>query len=1049
MRTIKGHTTLNSGLVGYWTLDGDANDKTGSGHNGTPSGSPTFDPGKIEDGVTLNGTNQRVEVAHHSEFESGRVSVSVWAKLDTVSGSGLMSAVVKRSEWGGGADKDMIQWSLQYDLDNEKWIFQVGNSVAAYTAEYVGAAGTDWHLLVGTFDGDAVRLFVDGAVVDVNTDPTSDIVSKAFPVEFGAQPVNEVAPFTYDHFFDGMLDEIGIWDRDLTTPEIQDLYNHGVGLWYDEEPIDFQGSMLNDIIGTEVPLPPRVTAAVATAYNKVRVEFDQEMFHTNPAGPYDATNPSNYLFASGTGIPRSGTSVSLLGAAPTIVEVTLSGEMTNGVAYSAVVSNVRSLLNEPLDPQYCSQGFSGLGILPRVTGAVALSSGAVQVDFDEPMLDNAAFVDKNNYVIGGYGTVSVNSVTKNSSTRVTLNTELTMKTGETYIVTVSNVQDEALNYLDPAHKSASFNGVGEHPKLVSTATPIDSTTVQIEFTKDVVGAEATDPENYQIQREGGIFLELQKWWEVTGSQGLKCKAAVEEDYDPASAAVTVVAVLDLDANDSRVLFDKLDGTSNGYRLETTSSGELKATYGNGALSSVQTSGETVPTGERVLVALRYDGVNLTAAFVGSSGLKKNSAAVPGAGNSTELFFAFLKSDLSQGVEGKLYWTGYFESALSDADLQNLHAETDHPRDHSPKIYVDMHKDVGATYKPEVAPSAHTDWYLEVIGTPVKVGITQITGDTFQIKTAEQNTGKTYTITVLAAGTPYPSGIHDFIGNDCKAPDNTATFLGIGVSPPYIDIEPPDDERDVAVRNQLRVHVWDDPEEFSGIDETVTYIEVLYTDDDDVVRTIRLVDGGAIQPHAIGTKTGNPLDADGLHYRLLPRAGRWEVNKTYTVRAYTADIEGSPNFTQQTFRTTILACFEDILPEQDALDTKLLTPFSGTNIEKLRQIMLAACTTSKTAQVQARSLLHVAAITDLRAALAEVVDFGLVDSVKLCERQPILNIRRKLLPYWSLVKPALDEIPKLGLDARRMLERYTASQSVVYAVNAVAAAIVLAAAYEDS
>jgi len=35
------------------------------------------------------------------------------------------------------------------------------------------------------------------------------------------------------HAFDGLLDEVGIWDKALTSTEVSDLYNSGNGLPYE------------------------------------------------------------------------------------------------------------------------------------------------------------------------------------------------------------------------------------------------------------------------------------------------------------------------------------------------------------------------------------------------------------------------------------------------------------------------------------------------------------------------------------------------------------------------------------------------------------------------------------------------------------------------------------------------------------------------------------------------------------------------------------------------------------------------------------------------
>lgn len=588
--------------------------------------------------------------------------------------------------------------------------------------------------------------------------------------------------------------------------------------------------------GTEIPpTDPVIVSAISIADNVVRVYYDQVMRASDPGASDDALNPSNYNISTGVGVPRTASSVSVHSAVPTVVDVTLSGEMTDGAAYAVEVSNVRNTFGMLINPSHDTANFTGQGTTPSVDSATATSSSAVVVVFDEPMRDNAALVTPGNYNIGGYASVVVSGVTKNSSTQVTLTVEKTMKTGETYNLTVSNVQDEAWNPIAAPGNTKSFTGVGDHPQLLSTATPIDSENVRIQFSKDVVGLEGSDPDNYEIN--GG--------------------------------ALAIVSIL------------------------------------------------------------------------------------------------------------------------------------------------------------------------------------QETGDTFKITTAEQTTGLLYTITVFEPGAPPPpDGIHDFYGNEVLAPNNTATFLGIGVSPPEIEIEPVNEAHDIDVRAPLRVRFWDVEDEFSGIDLSSVWVRVLYEDYVGASQSFYCVKSGLLQPQVVGEVSGDPLDADGVAYSVLPRIGHWQANTTYTVQAYAQDVEGSSNLEQQTFRTGDAGCFEDLGLQPETIDIQIAQTLPFENLEKLRNAIMRNCTSSADTNVQARTLLYLASMTDLRTLLARYVDFSLVDNVRLCDRRPVLDVHAALLRYSGAVASGLREIPNLSSEGRKLLERYTASRSTVYVVNAIATAVVLAVVKQD-
>lgn len=207
-----------------------------------------------------------------------------------------------------------------------------------------------------------------------------------------------------------------------------------------------------------VAIYPQVVSAVASADNKVQVTFDMEMEQSDPGAANDALNLSNYQLTTVLGVSRAVNSVSLVQGDPTIVELTLDGEMTNGVNYTVTVSNVESTDGSLIDPSYDDYTFTGLGTAPQLVSASIQSRVVVRVTFNEAMLNNAALTNPTNYVITGNGGLAVYSVTVVDSTHVDLYVSQ-MEHGVTYIVEVSNVQDTAYNIIDAAHDTATFVGV--------------------------------------------------------------------------------------------------------------------------------------------------------------------------------------------------------------------------------------------------------------------------------------------------------------------------------------------------------------------------------------------------------------------------------------------------------------------------------------------------------------------------------------------------------------------------------------------------------------
>jgi len=91
-----------------------------------------------------------------------------------------------------------------------------------------------WHLLTSTNDNESIRLFIDAN--QIATYPISNFTNREAPVRFGVRD-SEVAD---GGWFDGSLDDIGIWDRALNECEIQALYNSG-GQGISPTPVSYSG----------------------------------------------------------------------------------------------------------------------------------------------------------------------------------------------------------------------------------------------------------------------------------------------------------------------------------------------------------------------------------------------------------------------------------------------------------------------------------------------------------------------------------------------------------------------------------------------------------------------------------------------------------------------------------------------------------------------------------------------------------------------------------------------------------------------------------------
>jgi hypothetical protein len=211
-----------NGLVGWWPFNGNANDESGNGNNGTVNGATlTVDRfGVADKAYSFDGVNDFIEIANNNLINPGNISISLWIKpnaLLTTSNFGP-TLVSKRenSGWGGayqmniGGNSFWADWTINgnggiYHNDLPASSIQVG--VLAH--------------LVYTHDNNFVRLYLNGVLVEEEPSPGA-LSPNTLPLTFATRPGGL-------QFFNGSLDDIGIWNRALTECEIKDLYYAQLG----------------------------------------------------------------------------------------------------------------------------------------------------------------------------------------------------------------------------------------------------------------------------------------------------------------------------------------------------------------------------------------------------------------------------------------------------------------------------------------------------------------------------------------------------------------------------------------------------------------------------------------------------------------------------------------------------------------------------------------------------------------------------------------------------------------------------------------------------
>ena len=206
------------GLVASYTLDGDANDSSGNEHNGTMVGDPAFVEGKVGMALDFDGTDDLVELGKFDVV--GQITLAVWIRPDDFEINDAR-IITKAKEWGQDDHWWMLstisETSLRFRLKTDE-----GPSTAQLISDPVLEAGVFTHV-AATWDGSTMRLYKDGVeVASQDKGGTAVAVDPDVSAAIGSQPSDAFAsdPSHVVKFFDGLIDDVRIYDRALSESEL-------------------------------------------------------------------------------------------------------------------------------------------------------------------------------------------------------------------------------------------------------------------------------------------------------------------------------------------------------------------------------------------------------------------------------------------------------------------------------------------------------------------------------------------------------------------------------------------------------------------------------------------------------------------------------------------------------------------------------------------------------------------------------------------------------------------------------------------------------------
>ena len=197
-------------LIAYYPFNGNANDESGNGNDGTVNGATlTVDRfGNPDSAYAFDGSDDYIEVPPSSSLNiTSELTITAWVNIEAAGGFYQHYVVDSRDGSGGG-------YGLNVDTNSSQ--FWIGNTYPNFPSTGSTIEVGSWHHVAGKYDGTDVVVYVDA--IEIERIPFNYVIESSTGPLFIGQRYN------FLERFGGRIDEVRIYNRALSETEIQELY---------------------------------------------------------------------------------------------------------------------------------------------------------------------------------------------------------------------------------------------------------------------------------------------------------------------------------------------------------------------------------------------------------------------------------------------------------------------------------------------------------------------------------------------------------------------------------------------------------------------------------------------------------------------------------------------------------------------------------------------------------------------------------------------------------------------------------------------------------
>ncbi len=215
-----GVLDTTSGLVAHWRFDEGngttATDSSTNSNDGTLTDEPTYTSGHVgSHALDFNGDYDRVVVPDKAslDFGSDDFSVSLWFNSSQTEDEFHLLV-------GDYDEANSVGFAVYSHTGS--LVFYIGDGTNDFEFSVNGAFDGNWHHVVGVRDDNTALLYVDDTLYNPDSDDNEHNVGN-----INSPNTLNIGAYSDTKFdFDGLMDDVRVYNRALTAADITELYNN-------------------------------------------------------------------------------------------------------------------------------------------------------------------------------------------------------------------------------------------------------------------------------------------------------------------------------------------------------------------------------------------------------------------------------------------------------------------------------------------------------------------------------------------------------------------------------------------------------------------------------------------------------------------------------------------------------------------------------------------------------------------------------------------------------------------------------------------------------